>query len=1016
MPGSPVLHSPETLERIEFHRNAIALLPDPGDPRPGIAVFILGGKKMADIQRFCTCSLSKHSTCDHLLALSQAMKAVRKRCAGRTMDEEFRASPWYRLASFLTQGTGDAVSKLCLSTYGARDKGKRIALKNTAGTTLLTYFSQGSDRARFIERASRAPEQSDALLPHRAAVRGHLARLTLSPSERLMLDHGILSQRLAIENSIWYLALYHGYLEFGGSGQEFRTAIEEKSGDFLLSCWAPEDAPAFNLHIPRLKVKDLLTGFGEAMPNSPLSAVHPVPLRSIFRVSRDTELDLAVREQIEVIQAGGEARYYDHEDLKRYRYGDLVYVRELSILAELERTGRERKFRAPERLVLKRAQVRPFLEEIDHAFEQGLVMDDRAESMKIYKACDRISISPEAVEKDWCWLSVDYGFGTHTLSLAEILETRQQGQRYIAVPDGWVDCGSPGLDGIGGLVAGNAGGKAADRKGSIRLSRLDLFKISASGTRSVTITGSGPHASGLRDMLDLKAPGDLPDLSGMTSRLRPYQEHGLQWLRFLQENGFGGLLCDDMGLGKTHQVMALMITLHKEGKGPFLVVCPTTVLSHWEHKIREHAPVLKAALHHGGDRNIEEALKEHCVILTSYGVLRRDCGLLGRVRWEIAVFDEAHFLKNARTITHEAARSLEAGIKIGMTGTPVENALHELKALFDLVLPGYLGTEHSFLERYGEAEDEDAGAVRREELSRLISPFILRRLKTSVLSELPEKIEDIRTCRLSDDQIKLYRDAIASRGRSLVKTLETDLAQVPYMHIFALLGMLKQICDHPALLEGDPAGYDRYASGKWELFKELLRECLESGQKIVVYSQYLGMIEIIASHLRATAVDFVTLTGSSGNRGAIIERFNSDPACRVFVGSLMAGGMGIDLVAASVVIHYDRWWNAAREDQATDRVHRIGQKRGVQVFKLVTEGTLEEKISALIERKRSLMESVIKEDDPGLLKTFTRSDLIDLLALPSGPGMAMDHEEGGGDLLEEARGHEQAGERTQPDR
>ncbi|MGB8337190.1 MAG: C-terminal helicase domain-containing protein [Desulfobacterales bacterium] len=205
---------------------------------------------------------------------------------------------------------------------------------------------------------------------------------------------------------------------------------------------------------------------------------------------------------------------------------------------------------------------------------------------------------------------------------------------------------------------------------------------------------------------------------------------------------------------------------------------------------------------------------------------------------------------------------------------------------------------------------------------------------------------------------------------------------LPYIHIFALLTLLKQICNHPALLEEDSSDYDRYESGKWELFKELLAETLDSGQKVVVYSQFLKMIAIIEDHLKQQNIDCAVLTGSSRNRGALIRLFNTDPQCRVFVGSLKAGGIGIDLTAASVVIHYDRWWNAAREDQATDRVHRIGQTRGVQVFKLVNRGTLEEKIAAIIARKKNLMERVLKEDDPSLLKTFTRHDLVEMLALP----------------------------------
>jgi len=195
--------------------------------------------------------------------------------------------------------------------------------------------------------------------------------------------------------------------------------------------------------------------------------------------------------------------------------------------------------------------------------------------------------------------------------------------------------------------------------------------------------------------------------------------------------------------------------------------------------------------------------------------------------------------------------------------------------------------------------------------------------------------------------------------------------------------MLKQVCDHPALVGGKEEDFERYQSGKWDLFKELVSEALDSGQKVVIYSQFLGMIRIIEAYLRGLGVDFVSLTGASRNRGEIISRFNEDPQCRLYVGSLKAGGAGIDLIAGSVVIHYDRWWNAAKEDQATDRVHRIGQRRGVQVFKLVTVGTLEEKISALIEKKKNRMDQIVREDDPGLLKTFSREELLTLLSDPS---------------------------------
>ena len=499
----------------------------------------------------------------------------------------------------------------------------------------------------------------------------------------------------------------------------------------------------------------------------------------------------------------------------------------------------------------------------------------------------------------------------------------------------------------------------------------------------VTLGGDTEHVDSLKHMLDLTAQRSMPSLDGLTSVLRPYQQRGAEWLWFLYENQFGGLLCDDMGLGKTHQFMAFMVAARalQAAVDPILVVCPTSVICHWQQKISDHAPGLSVVVHYGGERDLEQ-VKSDDIVITSYGVLLRDMASLGARFFSVAAFDEIQQIKNAKTKTYSAARQLQAGIKIGLTGTPIENNVQEIKSLLDLTMPGYLGSDEAFIRRFAIPIEEHKNHKRRHELSRLISPFTLRRLKKSVLDELPVKIEDIRSCRLSEEQIKLYRDAIETRGRDLLGSLTREEDPVPYIHIFALLTLLKQICNHPALVADVKKHYTEYASGKWDLFSELIAEALDSGQKVVVYSQYLGMIEIIKTFLTDQKISFVSLTGASRNRGHIIRQFNEDPDCKVFVGSLKAGGVGIDLVAASVVIHYDRWWNAAREDQATDRVHRIGQTRGVQVFKLVTQGTLEEKIAAIIEKKRSLMDSIIKEDDPNLVKTFSRSDLMEMLAMP----------------------------------
>jgi SNF2 family DNA or RNA helicase len=583
-----------------------------------------------------------------------------------------------------------------------------------------------------------------------------------------------------------------------------------------------------------------------------------------------------------------------------------------------------------------------------------------------------------------------------------VLDARSLGVPYLETPDGWVDLRAPAFRHLDTLLGRY--GRPEDREGDrLRFTPGELLGLQAATGRAIAVEGEGDAAGAegaeeareqealVRRLVEVRPSAPYEHPEGLETPLRPYQERGVEWLRFLWENRLGGILADDMGLGKTHQAMALMALLRAGGRSegvraPMLVVCPTSVMSHWRDKLRDHAPGLRAAVHHGPGRDLRAALEEAGVLVTSYGVLRRDAGELAEVPWALAVFDEIQNLKNPATHGWRAAVRVPAAVRLGLTGTPIENSLGELKALFDLVLPGYLGSDRSFEERFGDGE-ELPGRERLDELRRLVAPFILRRTKAAVLDELPEKIEDVRTARLSDDQVTLYREAIAGRGEELAGKIAAGAEPVPYIHVFALLSLLKQICDHPALVlrtpDGEPGRAEESASGKWDLYRELLSECLEAGLKVVVFSQYLGMLELMARDLDERGVGYAKLTGASRKRGEIVGRFNRDPECRVFLGSLKAGGTGIDLVGGSVVIHYDRWWNAAREDQATDRVHRIGQHRAVQVFKLVTEGTLEEKIHALIERKRTMMNAVVREDDHRLAKIFTRDELLDLLSEPS---------------------------------
>ncbi len=471
------------------------------------------------------------------------------------------------------------------------------------------------------------------------------------------------------------------------------------------------------------------------------------------------------------------------------------------------------------------------------------------------------------------------------------------------------------------------------------------------------------------------------DITGLRSQLRNYQETGLQWLWFLFVHGLSGLLCDEMGLGKTHQAMALLAAVHNmQPTAKFLVVCPTSVIYHWQELLRRFLPKLRVLVFYG----IHRALADCDLILTSYGTLRSERGSknpFSDLSFDIAIFDEIQIAKNSHSQTHKALKAVSAKTRIGLTGTPIENRLLELKSLFDVILPTYMPTETVFKELFVHPIEKQNDHDKKNLLQKFIHPFILRRKKSEVLLELPEKIEEISYADLSEEQKKLYHDIYKAHREGLLHQLKNSSEPVPYLHIFSLLTKLKQICDHPSLITGDVATYKQHTSGKWDLFLQLLDETRASGQKLVVFSQYLGMLDIIESHLTESGIGFAAIRGSTRDRKSQIEKFQTDPTCEVFVGSLQAAGVGIDLIAASVVIHYDRWWNPAKENQATDRVHRMGQSRGVQVFKLVTKGTIEEHIHRLIEKKMGLMEEVIGYDDQDQIKSLNRDELLRLLTL-----------------------------------
>lgn len=466
--------------------------------------------------------------------------------------------------------------------------------------------------------------------------------------------------------------------------------------------------------------------------------------------------------------------------------------------------------------------------------------------------------------------------------------------------------------------------------------------------------------------------------------LRDYQKNGLSWMWSLYHRGLAALLADDMGLGKTHQVLAFLSSIYLQKgkpKAPSLVIAPTSVLAAWGQKLKKYDTGLKWMIYHGNTRTLPG--NDTHLVLTTYGILQREEALRDR-DWHVIALDEAQAIKNASTISSRATRMLKCKYRIAMTGTPVENQSTDLWSIMEFLLPGYLGSLPRFKRLYGSGRDAptmDQAAA----LKRLISPFLLRRTKLQVLKELPEKTEEVIFCDMTPAQKKAYRAHLSSAEAAKARQDIEGGGKIDYANILALLTRLKQTCDHPRLTDLTAGkvkrigALDPMESGKWETVVELINEAIGSNLKVVVFTQYLGMIDMLGYYLQTQNIGYTDLRGDTPDRFARLEKFAGDPECKVFICSLLAGGLGIDLTAGSVCIHLDRWWNPAKENQATDRLHRIGQTRGVQVFKIQIPGTVEDRIASIIESKTELSGTLIEESPVGL-KAFSKKELLELLS------------------------------------
>ena len=459
--------------------------------------------------------------------------------------------------------------------------------------------------------------------------------------------------------------------------------------------------------------------------------------------------------------------------------------------------------------------------------------------------------------------------------------------------------------------------------------------------------------------------------------LRAYQVDGVAWLERLRRMHLSGILADDMGLGKTVQAITAMTQFKEEHPGAInLVVCPTSLVYNWKEEFTKFNPDMRVLPVDGTPvqrKKLLDGIKDFDVVITSYSLLQKDIDFYKTINFGYAILDEAQHIKNRGTRNAKSVKMVLAHHRLILTGTPIENSLEELWSLFDFLLPGLLSSYDRFVEKYIR---NGSGGDSLFNLRRKVSPFILRRMKKDILQELPPVSEIVYHCHLSEAQRELYRSYALSAREELSRLVKKEGFDKVQIHVLATLTRLKQICCHPAIFAKDKA--ECGDSAKYDMLIELVQTLIEGKHKVVIFSQYTRMLKIIREDLQQMGIAFSYLDGSSKNRMSIVKQFNEDENIPVFLVSLKAGGSGLNLTGADTVIHYDMWWNPAVENQATDRVHRIGQTASVSSYKLVTLNTIEEKILELQNRKRGLVKKVVSCDEEAVAK-LTWEEVLELL-------------------------------------
>ena len=588
---------------------------------------------------------------------------------------------------------------------------------------------------------------------------------------------------------------------------------------------------------------------------------------------------------------------------------------------------------------------------------------------------NRKLVKPKLVLKgsgiDWLSVSAEWEVEGMKLSVADVQRLAAATTRFVKLPDGgWVE------------IDTDANRKAHETAATLGLEGLSADAQKASlihathlDEQTLADLGAEKAVAALKEKLrNFKGVPDtkLPD--NIRADLRPYQKDGFDFLANLSRLHLGGILADDMGLGKTLQTLSWLTWYHdqhKKDRKPSLVLCPASVLHNWRREAEKFTPHFKVLVLQSGQarHNLRKQIPEHDIVVTNYAILRRDLEELCKFEFRALVLDEAQFIKNPNAQVTQAVKEIESEQRLALTGTPLENRLLDLWSIVDFIQPNYLGSQASFHETYepkGNGPEWESNTARRR-LSARLRPLMLRRLKKQVAKDLPDRIEERRDCELGDEQRKLYLAELRRSREQVMKTLQEKGVAKSKMHVLAALTRLRQICCHPRLVGNESA------SGKTDTLFELLEPILQSGNKVLLFSQFVEMLRLLENACKERGIKTHILTGETKGRQEVVNAFQAETEACVFLLSLRAAGTGLNLTTASYVVLYDPWWNPAVEAQAIDRSHRIGQTRTVNAYRLIAPGTVEEKIWELQQRKSQTISDVLGEE--GFASNLSKDDL-----------------------------------------